>query len=190
LKAYAYLNLGEVARAEKNLDEITAFCHSSGYEYIGTSATALSSVVAVAKGNIWFGVKAIRRHIRQYSAEGKTYHVLTFNLMLGSIYLRFVLREGNVGLSKLLRNLPFFLVDLPLAGRAAERHLRTAIRMADRINAIGVKGQASFELGRLYLHQQRNPLALELIEQSLSLFDQINADRHLERARALLASVA
>jgi class 3 adenylate cyclase/tetratricopeptide (TPR) repeat protein len=190
MKAYAHLSMGEVGRAEENLNEIMAFCHSSGYEYIGTSAKALSSIVAVAKGNLWFGVKAIRSHIRQYSAEGKAYHVQTFHLMLGSIYLRFVLHEGELGVVQILKNAPFFLINMPLAARKAERHLRTAIRMADRINALGVKGQASFELARLYLHQGQNHLAVELIEQCIALFGQLNADSHLERARRVLAQAS
>jgi len=54
-----HLSLGEVTQAEKNLIEILSFCKTSGCEYIETSANALSSVVAVAKGNVAAGVKAI-----------------------------------------------------------------------------------------------------------------------------------
>jgi hypothetical protein len=110
--------------------------------------------------------------------------------MLGSIYLRFVLHEGELRVVQILKNAPFFLINIPLAARKAERHLRTAIRMADRINALGVKGQASFELARLYLHQGQNHLAVELIERCIALFGQLNADSHLERARRVLAQAS
>ena len=190
LMAYAHLSLGEVIPAEKNLEEIIMFCKVSGYEYIGTSADALSSVVAVAKGNFGPGVKAINRHIRQCVAQGKDFHAQTFHYMLGSIYLRIALREGDLGLSKLLKNIPFLVAHLPRAARHAEYHFEAAIRIAGQINAIGVKGQAALDLGRLHQAKKRNHLALPLIKESIALFEQLGADGHLKRAQAALNGLA
>ena len=184
LMAYSHLSLGEVIPAEKNLNAIITFCKASGYEYIGTSADALSSVVAVAKGNFGIGVKAINRHAMQYLAAGKYYHAQTFHYMLGSIYQRIALREGDLGLSAVVKNLPFFVVHLPRAAKHAEHHFKAAIRMAGQINALGIKGQASFDLARLYQAKNRNDLAAPLFKQSIALFEQLGADGHLERAQA------
>jgi tetratricopeptide (TPR) repeat protein len=189
LMAYAHLSLGEVTHAEKNLHEIITFCKASGYEYIGTSADALSSAVAVAKGNIGPGVKAINRHARQYLADGKYYHAQTFQYLLGSIYLRIALREGDLGFSTVVKNLPFLVVHLPRAAKHAEHHLKAAIRIAGQINATGIKGQASLDLGRLYLAKKRNDLAVPLIKESLALFEQLGANGHLKRAQTALQAV-
>jgi tetratricopeptide (TPR) repeat protein len=189
LMAYAHLSLGEVNPAEKNLHEIITFCKASGYEYIGTSADALSSVVAVAKGNIGLGVKAISRHARQYMADGKYYHAQTFHYLLGSIYLRIALREGELNLAVVVKNLPFFAVHLPRAAKHAEHHFKAAIRIAGQINAIGIRGQASLDLGRLYQAKKRGDLALPLIQESIALFEQLGADGHLKRAQAALNAV-
>ena len=186
LMAYAHLSLGEVTPAEKNLQEIITFCKVSGYEYIGTSADALSGVVEVAKGNIRIGVKAINRHTRQYTVEGKLYHAQTFHYMLGSIYLRIALREGDLGLSKLVKNISFLVAHLPWSARYAENHFKAAIRIAEQINANGVKGQALFDLGRLYHAKKREHLALPLIKESIVLFEQLGASGHLKRAQATL----
>jgi tetratricopeptide (TPR) repeat protein len=186
LMAYSHLSRGEVSPAEKNLNALVTFCTASGYEYIGTSADALSSVVAVAKGNFGLGVKAINRHARQYLADGKYYHAQTFHYLLGSIYLRIALREGDLGLSAVVKNLPFFMVHLPRAAKHAEHHFKTAIQMAGQIKALGIKGQASFDLARLYQAKNRNDLALPLIKQSIALFEQLGADGHLKRAKAIL----
>ncbi|MBC2742332.1 MAG: hypothetical protein HGJ93_04570, partial [Desulfosarcina sp.] len=186
LMAYAHLSLGEVSQAEKNLNEIITFCEASGYEYIGTSANALSSVVAVAKGNIGDGVKAINRHARQSMADGKNYHAQTFHYMLGRIYLQIALREGELGFSMVVKNLPFFVVHLPRAAKHAEHHFKEAIRIASQINAMGIKGQASLDLGRLYQFKKRNDLAVPLIKESVALFEKLGADRHLQRAKAAL----
>ncbi len=186
LMAYAHLSLGEIAQAEKNLNEILAFCQSSGYEYIGTSANALSSVVAVANGAIGPGIRAIDRHVRQYMAEGKTYHAQTFHYTLGSIYLKILLREGDLNITAVLKNLPFFIAHLPSAASRAEYHFQTAIRMAGEINALGIKGQASLDLARLYLCKGKKDRATPLIQESIMLFEELGADRHLERAHDVL----
>jgi tetratricopeptide (TPR) repeat protein len=185
LMAYAYLSLDDVPRAKENLDEITRFCESSGYEYIGTSAAALSSVVVVARGHLWFGVRAIRKHIKRSLAEGKVYHAQTFHFILGSIYLQLVLRRGRLDGWAILRNLPFLVLHLPGAAKKAEHHFKTAVRTADRIGALGINAQACLELGRLYRFQRKYRLAEPLIEESLALFGKLGADHHLQQATAV-----
>lgn len=189
LLAYTHLWLGESDTAEANLREIQAFCTSSGYEYIGSSANALSSVVAVAKGEVATGIKAISQHARQYMAEGKHYHAQTFHYLLGSIYLKICLRERKLSFAKVARNLPFLVSQLPRAASRAEAHFQTAIHMAGEINALGSKAQASLELARLYLSKRKKQLAIPLIQESIALFEALGADRHLSRAHTLLQSI-
>jgi class 3 adenylate cyclase/tetratricopeptide (TPR) repeat protein len=189
LMAYAHLSTGEVSQAEKKLEEIITFCRMSGYEYIGTSANALSSVIAVAKGNIGAGVKALNQYATQSMAEGKHYHAQTFHYLLGSIYLKMALREGVLGLSMVMKNLPFLFAHLSRAAKHAEHHFNVAIRIAGQINAMGIKAQAFLDLGRLYRSQKRYDLAAELISESIVLFKQLGADNHLQRAEAILGAV-
>jgi class 3 adenylate cyclase/tetratricopeptide (TPR) repeat protein len=184
LMAYAHISLDEVPQAEKNLQEIISFCQISGYEYIGTSANALSSVIDVARGNIGPGVSALKRYARQYTDEGKLYHAQTFHYMLGRIYMQIALREGVMDLTVVLKNLLFFMINLPRAAKHAEHHFKTAIRIAGQINAMGIKGQASLDLGRLYQSRKNKDLALPLIKESIALFRQLGADSHLQRAEA------
>ena len=188
IKAYAHLSLGEVIQAEKNLLEILSFCQTSGCEYVATSADALSSVVAVAKGNVAAGVKALDRHARQALANGKPYHAQTIHYMLGCIFLQISMREGDLSLGMVLKNLPFFVRCLPRSAKHAEHHFLTAIRITGQTNALGIKGQASLDLGRLYQSQKRHRLAASLIKESVALFELLGADGHLKRAQdALLA---
>jgi tetratricopeptide (TPR) repeat protein len=184
--AYAYLSMGAYEQAEKNFNAVVSFCQSSGYEFIGTTAEALSCVIEVAKGNISAGVTALNRHALKFIAQGKNYHAQTSHYLLGSIFLNMVLRKRGLNFSTLVRNLPFFLRKLPRAAKHAEHHFKAAIRIADQINAKGIKGQASLDLGRLYQSKKRYNLAVPLITESIALFKQLGADRHLERAQAVL----
>ena len=185
LMAYAYLSLDDVSRAKRNLEEIMNFCDSFGYEYIGTSATALSSVVEVARGHLWFGVRAIRRHIKRSLAKGKVYHAQTFHFILGSIYLKLALRQGKLSGWAMLRNLPFLILNLPRAAEKAEYHFKAAVRLADRIDALGVKAQACLDLGQLYKFRRKYGVAKLLIRKSMTLFDKLGADHHLRQATAV-----
>ncbi|HSO18730.1 MAG TPA: hypothetical protein VLT88_04695, partial [Desulfosarcina sp.] len=189
LLAYAHLLLGDIDKAEENLDAIVAFCASAGYAYIGSSAGALSSAVAVARGNLGAGIRTIGQYARRYTAEGKHYHAQAFHYLLGSIYLKILLGEGNLSFATAIKNLPFFITQLPFAARRAKAHLQTAIRMAGEIHAFGIKGQASLDLARLYLQQRKPSLALPLIQESIDLFAMLGADRHLARARTVLRAV-
>ena len=189
LMAYAYLSIGDISQAEKKLEEIISFCHRSGYEYIGTSANALSSLIAVARGNIGAGVKALNQYASQSMAEGKHYHAQTFHYLLGSIYLKMAMREGAFGVSMVMKNLPFLVTHLPRAAKHAEDHFNVAIRIAGQINAMGIKGQALLDLGRLYQSRNRNDLALQLIKESIALFKQLGADNHRQRAEAILGAI-
>lgn len=189
LMAYAHLSTGEVSQAEKKLNEIITFCRMSGYEYIGTSANALSSLIDVARGNIGAGVKTLNQYASQCMAEGKHYHAQTFHYLLASIYLKMALREGTLGVSMAMKNLPFLVTHLPRAAKHAEHHFNVAIRIAGQINAMGIKAQAFLDLGRLYQSQKRYDLAAELIKESIALFKQLGADKHLERAEAILGAI-
>jgi hypothetical protein len=64
-----------------------------------------------------------------------------------------------------------------------------AIRIAGQINALGIKGQALLDLGRLYCSRNRNDLAVQLIKESIALFKQLGADNHLKRAEAILGAI-
>ena len=67
--------------------------------------------------------------------------------------------------------------------------MKTAIRISSQIDAMGIKGQACLDLGRLYLSKNNNDLAVPLIKESIALFKQLGADSHLQRATALLNTV-
>ncbi len=106
--------------------------------------------------------------------------------MLGCIFLQISMREGDLSLGLVFKNLPFFAIYLPRAAKHAEHHFITAIRIAGRTNALGIKGQSSLDLGRLYQSQRRNRLAIPLIKESIALFELLGADEHLKRAQAAL----
>ncbi len=106
--------------------------------------------------------------------------------MLGCIFFQMAMREGDLSFAMVLKNLPFLLVYLPRAAKHAEHHFKTAIRMAGQTNALGIKGQASLDLGRLYQTRKRKHLAVPLIKESIGLFEQLGADGHLKRAQSAL----
>jgi class 3 adenylate cyclase/tetratricopeptide (TPR) repeat protein len=187
--AYTHLSLGEIQQADRLFRQIVPFCSVSGYEYIGTSAKALASVVAMAKGSMTSGVKAIVTHADGYLADGKVYYHHAMRYLLGCIYLRMASHEDNMTIGLAVKNLSFFLTRLPLAAKLAENQFNAVIRGADRIDAIGLKALALRDMGRLYRLRKRNGRCVSLIKESMTLFEQVGADRHLRQARALLDEI-
>lgn len=189
LLGYTYLSNGQIAEAETTLEEIVRFAGAHGYEYLGSSAQALSALVGLAKGEVGAGVRAIRRHMEAFRAGGKRYHFLTFEYLLGKVYLQIALRQGAFSLPQVLRNLAFLAVALPKAGRMAEHYLEEALRLAGEIGARGIAGQAHLDLALLWKARKAIAPAREHAAAGVRLFAACEADVFLDQARALLAAL-
>jgi tetratricopeptide (TPR) repeat protein len=189
LLGYAYLSAGKVEAAETTLEEIVRFAGTHGYEYLGSSAQALSALVDLAKGGVGAGVRTIRRHMEAFRAGGKRYHYLTFEYLLGRVYLQIALRQGAFSLPQVLRNLAFLAVALPKAGRMAEHHLEGALGLAGDIGARGIAGQAHLDLALLWKARKALDRAREHAAAGIRLFAACEADVFLAQARTLLAAL-
>ncbi|WP_155313417.1 adenylate/guanylate cyclase domain-containing protein [Desulfosarcina ovata] len=189
VKAWATMSLGDFSAADKEFTAIIDFCRSSGYEFIGKTAQALSYVITVAKGDVAVGVEAFNRYVEQYMAIGKHYHVQIAHFLLGCVYLNMV--SGNVDRrpSMGLKNLWFFLSHRPRAAKQAETHFKAAVRIAERIGALGMKAQACLNLGRLYRVRRKDDLAEPLVRESLALFERLGATEHFKAATVTMETL-
>lgn len=189
LLGYTYLTAGRVADAEAILEEIVRFAARHGYEYLGSAAQALSALVGLAQGGVAAGVRVLRRHMEAFQVAGKRYHYLTFDYLLGKIYLQIALRQGAFRLPQMIRNLAFLAVALPTAGRQAERHLEQARTLAAEIGARGIAAQAHLDLALLWKARRSPARAREHGQASLRLWTECEADVHLAQARKLLEAL-
>ncbi|MGD9332506.1 MAG: hypothetical protein PVJ53_14425, partial [Desulfobacterales bacterium] len=183
LLAYTHLLLEQVDEAEKILHDILAFTETHGYEYLGTAAQALAGMVSLARGHLAAGVDRIFERMAVFKTHGKQYHLMTFQYLLGKVFLRLALKQGGLRLRLIGRNLIFLMRHLPFAARKAEINFQKAVRMAESIGALGVAGEIHFDLARLYTARHQRVPALESIDRSIAHFQRCHADVHLAQAR-------
>jgi class 3 adenylate cyclase/tetratricopeptide (TPR) repeat protein len=189
LLGYAYLSKGQIEAAAKVLNEIIRFASRAGYEYLGTAAEALDGMIALAQGRLNEGLTVIKAQMQRFQAEGKRYHHLTFEYLLGRIYLQLALREGDLGFLTVCRNFGFLWRHAPRAAGRAEKYFRTTITLAGEIGARGIQGQAHYDLGRLQAHRKRLVSARRHLNRSAELFQACGADQLLAQARRQLQSL-
>ncbi len=186
LLAYSYLSSDRVAEAEAVLDEVVAYSSAHGYDYIGSSARALSGMVALARGRLSRGFRIVQQQMADFESKGKRYHLLTFHYLVGQIYSRLAMDRNVPGLRFLWRNGWFLLRHRPLAARRAERMFDRALAQAESIGALGIAGQIYHDKARLYAALGKRECAREAAERCVAIFQEGEARGHLERARSLL----
>ncbi|BBO77210.1 hypothetical protein DSCW_46270 [Desulfosarcina widdelii] len=188
--SYVYFSQGNAALAAQTLETVIDATRKSGYEFVGTSATAFYGIVSAAMGDMEKGISLVCEQIRKQRKRGKRNHDMIFTYMLGRFYLDLARKKVPLGIRCAVKNARFLLRSLPAASRLAERYLREAIDIGTRIDARIRLAQAHLDLGRLYMHKKRFGDARSHIEQSISLFDRCDAPILLAEAQALLGSLS
>ena len=88
-------------------------------------------------------------------------------LTLGNIFLEIAKGEQKTSAAAIFKNLGFVIKHAIIAGKRASEHFNAVIQYADRINAIGLKGQAYLGLGILSKINRKYDLAGEYFEKSI-----------------------
>ena len=96
------------------------------------------------------GLKLIENCRETCWENGRKFSYALSEYLLGNVYLQISLGEGELGLSKAIKNVGFLVKTVPFAASKAERHFNEAIKVADEIGAKWLLGLAYLDLGRLH----------------------------------------
>ena len=107
---------------------------------------------------------------------------MTFTYLLGRVYWQLAMRKGPLNWRLIVKNMTFLLRHIPFAARRAETYFEKAIAMAESINAKGVAGQIYFDMAQLHDRLNKKDAARRCINRSIALFQDCEADVHLETA--------
>jgi tetratricopeptide (TPR) repeat protein len=160
-----YLYKGQIPEAEEAIQKVSDFSQQMGWEGQDSNLKAWLGLVAVAKGDLSRGLKALEEGSSRSKEEGRLYQYARSELILGNVYSRIV------------------QVD------EAERHFLKAIEAAKEIGSRGVLGLTYLGLGMLYGSQKKGKEAKERITEAIALFQECNAEVHLRNARQALESL-
>lgn len=182
---YAILMLGVSYASSGNLEEaqlyfrkVITYNQQSGFDMIGTTAIGMMSIVHLADGRLAEGMRVARHVLECYKKNGSAYRHALQELMIGSIFLKFLKGSGKKSIGFILKNIVFIIKNKPKARVQAENHFRSSIEIANEIQAKGVLGKAYMELGELYEFSSKYKQALNYYEQAKDWFVKSKAESY------------
>ena len=192
--AIAGLSLGHAADRHFDLakgaaQEVNDYSNGAGTEVLGTYAVISLAVALVTEGHMAQGLNQLTALSQAFWADGrKPLHAFAEHTM-GSIYLQIVLREGDLSLSVMIKNIGFLIKNVPFAAKKAEEHFNKALKTAREVGMKGVMGQTYLDLGILHRAKRRNEKARECLTQAIQCFEECESETFLKKAREVAASL-
>jgi len=176
--------------AEVVLQTAATFSEEHGTHIFGITSEGLEGMRAFAHGDLGVGVAKTRFAAEQAAESGHRYRQAMHLCSLGRAYLRLVVREPKPGLRSVLRNAPFLIRTLPVAGKRSEDYLRQALDIAEDIGARAVAGQALLLMGKLHAATGKPEQAADELGEAARHFEWCSAPAFLAETRECLAEVA
>jgi len=179
---------GRLEEAEVNIQKVLAYSEKFGTHIPSIAATANLGLISIMKGKFSHGMKMIEES-KKASTAFKPFYAL-FEHALGKVYLQLVKSPEPVSVSTMVKNIGFFIKNIPFANKKAEYHLKNAIEVAGKIGANIILAQAYFDLGLLYQAKGRTEQARKCISDSIELFEQCEATEGMKQAKEALSSLS
>lgn len=184
--SYAYASKGDFDEARRCVEDVLDMTKKSGYDYIGTSATALCGMLDLAEGNLKRGIRVVKNQMQKYLEDGRMYHYSILEHVMGSIYLKMVVNDQPPGFKFFLKNLGVLFPKIFFTRKKAERHFRRAIELVEKIGSDIKAAQYYFDLGLLYRSGNKQTQAITCFEKSVALYQKCGADFLLKTAQSAL----
>jgi class 3 adenylate cyclase len=190
IQGMAYFLAGEFEKAEFAIRKTLEFVQKDDrFPWLGTPAKLYLGGILIAQGRMSEGMKTLLNARKRSLQTGYKYVYLISEYMLGNIFLQMTLGEGDISFGTIMRNIGFLVKNLPYAKTKAETHLKKTIILADEISSRNLKGQALFDLGRLYLHRNRKHEAQKCLMEAIEVFEQCGIETYKRQAEKHLSSL-
>ena len=191
IQGMSYFLSGEYEKAEsairKSLDYVL---EDSRFTWLATPGQLYLGGVMIARGRMNAGMQMLlKARERSLKTGYKNMYVIS-EYILGNVYLQMALGEGDIDFGTIFKNIGFLMKKLPFAKTKAEDHLKKTILLADEIGAKNFKGQALFDLGRLYRHKKRKEEAREFLMQAIEVFEVCGIETYKRQAEKVLSSLS
>jgi tetratricopeptide (TPR) repeat protein len=172
---------GQLAEAEEILVGVVEYDQNTGFNLLGTTARGMMSVVLLSRGQLAEGVAQAQEVLESYRDHENWFRYAHQHHMLGSFYLRLVLREGPKSLGYIAKNAAFLIKNVRHARGKAASHFNKAIETAASIGAKGVLAQSYLDLGRLQASSGERNLAADSFEKAYDIFEKTGAEQFLAK---------
>ena len=183
----SYLSDGQLEEAERTLEDVVRFGENWGL--FGPTIRMSYAVLQLAKANLGKGVRIVKDLREDFLKNQRRSRYIIAENMLGQIYLRTFLGEGEKSFSFLVRNFGFLVKNVLFAYKKAEGHYDKAIKVSKEIGANSLLGQAYLGKARLYKAKRRNEQARKYLTETVKLLENCEADAFLKQAREEMKSL-
>ena len=186
--SFGYAESRDFELAKKAANEVIEYSNR-GTEILGTYSAIPNSVALITEGRMEHGFNLIKELIRSLWIDDRKPLYAIAEHTLGKIYLQVVLKEGNLSLITIIRNIGFLIRNVPWAAKKAEEHFNKALETAREVGMKGIMGQTYLDLGFLHRAKGRTAKARECLTQAIECFQECEAETFLKKAREVAASL-
>jgi len=184
-----YAFMGQYREAEKPLREVASFCQKFGERQCGMVADGMLGFVLMGTGHMSQGLKVIEKTLQAILEIQRKWLYSTFEENLGMVYLQIVDKSAHVSLPLMVKNIGFFIKNVPSAAKKGEAHLNRAIEVAGSIGSRVILGRSYLNLGLLYKAKGEKNNAGEYISKAIEILEHCDAEVYLNKAKETLASL-
>jgi class 3 adenylate cyclase/tetratricopeptide (TPR) repeat protein len=188
------ISLGNSANRQFDLAKVAAqavidYSNWAGTEVLGTFSVIPHSVALIMEGHMGQGFNQLKALIQSLWIEERKPLYAIAEHALGRIYLQIILKEENLSVTTMVRNIGFLIKNVPWAAKKAEEHFHKALATAREVGMKGVMGQAYLDLGILHRAKRRTAKARECLTLAIECFEECEAETYLRKAREMAASL-
>jgi class 3 adenylate cyclase/tetratricopeptide (TPR) repeat protein len=186
---FIYSMHGKILEIEEIIKEIDTFSRNNGYGVWGSPARLMYGAICIAKGRMSYGLKMIEEVQQEYKENGRRFMLGYSEQVLANIYLQILEGAKPASLVTVVKNIGFLIKNVPSAAEKAEKHLNNALEIAEELDSKSIIAMVCLDLGRLHKLKKRNPEAKDCISRAIKIFEEIEAEAFLEKAREAMASL-
>ena len=178
----------QFAECEEMIRDVIFDMHRFGWELFGPLILLIFGIILINKGEMSRGLKMIEDTRNSSIEKNWGFGIALSEYVLGNLYFQMAYGEKPKNLS-VIRNIGFLAKNAPFASKKAEEFLNKAAESAKRFGAKGIQGWACLDLGNLYRIRKKNEQAKKYFTEAVHVFEKINAELYLKKAREALESL-
>jgi class 3 adenylate cyclase/tetratricopeptide (TPR) repeat protein len=187
--ASGYFLTGQLAEAQKILEELSSFSHEYGCELLELWSDLFLGAIYASQGHLTRGMTMIEEARRRSEEAGGKFILTVSYYFLGRVYKQIAEGTDSISPIMIVKNIGFLLKNVPFSAKKAENHFQKAIELAQEIGAKSWLGQATLELGLLHKIKGKTDEAKKCLSDAVRLFEECEADVFLKQAREELANL-
>jgi class 3 adenylate cyclase len=181
-----YFLCGQFQEAEDTLQSVIDFCEKYDLGQLISITNLFLAPVLIVTGRMKQGLKILEATQKTLIKNQRQFWYIQSEYVLGKIYSQMA-SGPKPALSTMAKNIGFLVKNVPIAVKKAEEHFTRAVELSKEVGANGILGWSYLELGLFYQTRKKNNHARECLSEAIRIFEENEAEGHLEQAQEALA---